>query len=66
VKSYVEEPTKAGIKNDNIGNRMLQKMGWQEGEGLGKEKSGRTGIITVHWDSKVVFLTEQKYILVFG
>ncbi|CAG7664880.1 unnamed protein product [Allacma fusca] len=44
--SYVEEPTKDGIKDDNVGNRMLQKMGWQEGQGLGKGNQGRTDIIT--------------------
>ena len=45
--SYVEEPTRDGIKMDNVGNRMLQKMGWQEGQGLGKGNQGRTDIIHV-------------------
>ncbi|XP_073991830.1 RNA-binding protein 5-like [Rhodnius prolixus] len=40
-----EEPTKAGIKSDNLGNKLLQKMGWQEGMGLGKSNQGRTSII---------------------
>ncbi|KAJ9579119.1 hypothetical protein L9F63_024774, partial [Diploptera punctata] len=40
-----EEPTKAGIGSDNVGNRLLQKMGWQEGMGLGKSNQGRTSII---------------------
>jgi RNA-binding protein 5/10 len=44
--AYVEEPTRDGIKDDNVGNRMLQKMGWQEGQGLGKGNQGRTDIIT--------------------
>ncbi|XP_033115490.1 RNA-binding protein 5-like isoform X2 [Anneissia japonica] len=35
-----EEPTAGGIKSDNIGNRLLQKMGWNEGTGLGKQKQG--------------------------
>ncbi|ODM92180.1 RNA-binding protein 5-A [Orchesella cincta] len=43
--SYVEEPTRTGIKNDNIGNRMLQRMGWQEGQGLGRDNQGRVDII---------------------
>ncbi|BES93249.1 RNA-Hypothetical protein protein [Nesidiocoris tenuis] len=41
-----EEPTKSGIGNDNLGNKLLQKMGWQEGQGLGKANQGRTSIIT--------------------
>ncbi|XP_069692847.1 RNA-binding protein 5-like isoform X2 [Periplaneta americana] len=40
-----EEPTKAGIGSDNVGNKLLQKMGWQEGMGLGKTNQGRTSII---------------------
>ena len=45
--SYTEEPNRDGIKVDNVGNRMLQKMGWQEGQGLGKGNQGRTDIIHV-------------------
>merc|ERR1719239_41859 len=37
-----EEPTKAGIGEDNIGNKLLQKMGWSKGKGLGKANQGRT------------------------
>eukprot|EP00095_Tigriopus_kingsejongensis_P000469 snap_masked-scaffold217_size252476-processed-gene-1.21 protein:Tk00469 transcript:snap_masked-scaffold217_size252476-processed-gene-1.21-mRNA-1 annotation:"rna-binding protein 5-like" len=33
------------IDGSNIGNRMLQKMGWKEGLGLGKSNQGRTSII---------------------
>lgn len=43
----VEEPTKFGIGEDNIGNRMLQNMGWKSGSGLGRQMQGRTGIIEV-------------------
>eukprot|EP00049_Salpingoeca_infusionum_P025443 m.19324 g.19324 ORF g.19324 m.19324 type:complete len:782 (+) comp8017_c0_seq2:94-2439(+) len=35
-----EQPTKDGIKEDNVGNKLLQKMGWKAGEGLGKSKQG--------------------------
>jgi len=30
---------------DNLGNKMLQKMGWKEGLGLGKANQGRTNIV---------------------
>jgi len=40
-----EEPTKKKIGGDNVGNKLLQKMGWQEGMGLGKSNQGRTDII---------------------
>lgn len=40
-----EEPTKMGIGAENLGNKLLQKMGWQEGMGLGKKNQGRTTII---------------------
>ncbi|KAF9584651.1 hypothetical protein BGW38_005717 [Lunasporangiospora selenospora] len=35
-----EQPTKDGIKDDNIGNRLLKSMGWKEGQGLGKDGEG--------------------------
>ncbi|KAJ1558563.1 hypothetical protein HK096_010191 [Nowakowskiella sp. JEL0078] len=35
-----EEPTKDGIGESNIGNKMLRSMGWKEGEGLGRDRSG--------------------------
>ncbi|XP_022081359.1 RNA-binding protein 5-like [Acanthaster planci] len=42
-----EEPTKEGLKEDNIGNQMLQKMGWNKGTGLGRKQQGRTDPIEV-------------------
>ncbi|PIK62820.1 putative RNA-binding protein 5-like [Apostichopus japonicus] len=42
-----EEPTKFGIGEDNIGNKMLKNMGWKSGSGLGRQRQGRTGIIEV-------------------
>lgn len=35
------------IGESNVGNRLLQKMGWSEGQGLGKSNQGRTNIIEV-------------------
>uniref|UniRef100_UPI0037E91383 RNA-binding protein 5-like n=1 Tax=Semicossyphus pulcher TaxID=241346 RepID=UPI0037E91383 len=37
-----EQPTKDGLTSDNIGNKMLQAMGWQEGKGLGRHQQGIT------------------------
>lgn len=35
------------IDGSNLGNRLLQRMGWTEGQGLGKKNQGRTDIIKV-------------------
>ena len=35
------------IGSENLGNKMLQKMGWKEGLGLGKANQGRTNIVEV-------------------
>jgi hypothetical protein len=35
-----EQPTKAGLGSDNIGSKMLQKMGWSSGQGLGRSGQG--------------------------
>lgn len=37
-----EQPTKDGLTSDNIGNKMLQAMGWQQGKGLGRHQQGIT------------------------
>lgn len=42
-----EEPNRGGISAENVGNKMLQKMGWTEGMGLGRSNQGRTDIIQV-------------------
>lgn len=47
-----EQPTKDGLDNSNIGNKMLQKMGWTQGSGLGKTQSGRVDPITVQQRAK--------------
>ncbi|XP_025108341.1 RNA-binding protein 5-like isoform X3 [Pomacea canaliculata] len=43
-----EQPTKLGIGTENIGNKMLQKMGWAAGQGLGKDNQGRTAPVEVN------------------
>ncbi|KAG6382518.1 hypothetical protein SASPL_157812 [Salvia splendens] len=35
-----EAAEKTKIQADNVGHRLLSKMGWKEGEGLGSSKSG--------------------------
>ncbi|CAL5065171.1 unnamed protein product [Urochloa decumbens] len=40
-KATKEAAEKAKIQADNIGHRLLSKMGWREGEGLGSERRGR-------------------------
>ncbi|KAM4022285.1 RNA-binding protein 5 isoform 2-T3 [Anomaloglossus baeobatrachus] len=40
-----EQPTKDGIDTSNIGNKMLQAMGWKEGSGLGRKSQGITAPI---------------------
>ncbi|XP_042496290.1 SURP and G-patch domain-containing protein 1-like protein [Macadamia integrifolia] len=40
-KATREAAEKAKIQADNVGHRLLSKMGWKEGEGLGSSRSGR-------------------------
>lgn len=35
------------IGGGNMGNKLLQKMGWKDGQGLGRANQGRTNIIEV-------------------
>lgn len=42
------------IDDSNLGNRLLQRMGWTEGQGLGKTNQGRTNIIEV----KTIYLIQ--------
>ena len=42
----MEQPTIDGIKEDNAGRKLLKKLGWKEGEGLGARRDGITVPIT--------------------
>lgn len=46
-KKASEQLAQQPIGESNLGNRMLQKMGWTEGQGLGRANQGRTNIIEV-------------------
>jgi len=41
IPAAVPKPVDVGEDADNIGNKMLKKMGWEEGAGLGVEGEGR-------------------------
>ena len=41
LHSAAEKP----IESDNIGSRLLAKMGWLHGQGLGRTRQGRTDIV---------------------
>ncbi|CAO1355886.1 unnamed protein product [Diamesa hyperborea] len=41
AKTLASQP----ISESNVGNKLLQKMGWKEGTGLGRTNQGRTEII---------------------
>nr|XP_046239801.1 RNA-binding protein 5-B-like isoform X2 [Scatophagus argus] len=47
-----EQPTKDGLPSDNIGSKMLQAMGWQEGKGLGRHQQGITAPISASLRAK--------------
>ncbi|KAJ3602051.1 hypothetical protein NHX12_029811 [Muraenolepis orangiensis] len=47
-----EQPTKDGLNSDNIGNKMLQAMGWTEGKGLGRNQQGITAPIQAQLRTK--------------
>ncbi|XP_029007000.1 RNA-binding protein 5 [Betta splendens] len=47
-----EQPTKDGLNSDNIGNKMLQAMGWKEGKGLGRHQQGITAPIEAQLRTK--------------
>lgn len=39
--------TKSDTAASNVGSNLLKKMGWKEGQGLGKNASGITAPVTV-------------------
>ncbi|KAH8350544.1 hypothetical protein KR067_006962, partial [Drosophila pandora] len=49
----------APISSSNVGSRLMQKMGWSEGQGLGRKNQGRTQIIEAEGRSNNVGLGNQ-------
>ncbi len=50
-------------EDDNKGKRLMEKMGWNQGKGLGKSEQGSTGHMKVkqkvhaaHWFASIYFL----------
>ncbi|ELV09636.1 Semaphorin-3F [Tupaia chinensis] len=57
-----EQPTKDGIDHSNIGNKMLQAMGWREGSGLGRKCQGITAPIEGE-DHDRMYVGSKDYVL---
>jgi RNA-binding protein 5/10 len=55
-RTTYEQPTAHGIGADNIGNKLLKNMGWQEGSGLGRTGQGIVAPIEAHMRQKGVGL----------
>ena len=41
---------KETLNETNIGNKMLQKLGWQQGKGLGRREASRSSELQQDWD----------------
>ncbi|XP_033173947.1 RNA-binding protein 5 isoform X1 [Drosophila mauritiana] len=54
------------ISSSNVGSRLMQKMGWSEGQGLGKKNQGRTEIIEADGRSNNVGLGNKTGQLTSG
>ncbi|XP_043640773.1 RNA-binding protein 5-A isoform X1 [Drosophila teissieri] len=48
------------ISSSNVGSRLMQKMGWSEGQGLGRKNQGRTQIIEADGRSNNVGLGNKS------
>ncbi|XP_039502744.1 RNA-binding protein 5 isoform X2 [Drosophila santomea] len=54
------------ISSSNVGSRLLQKMGWSEGQGLGRKNQGRTQIIEADGRSNHVGLGNKSAQMIPG
>ena len=53
---YMYTHTCRPISDDNVGRRMLKKLGWKEGQGLGKEGTGMAEPV-----SQMILLSAHVY-----
>lgn len=53
------------ISSSNVGSRLLQKMGWSEGQGLGRKNQGRTQIIEVHKVLNLIQMFIINYLFIY-
>ncbi|CAL5441579.1 unnamed protein product [Camellia sinensis] len=60
VQSYEVIAADKAIDENNLGNRMLRNMGWQEGLGLGKDESGMVEPVKAQAMEKRAGLGSQK------
>jgi len=61
---YFEEKTRSGISHkkfkSDFGSKILEKFGWKEGEGLGKNKSGIKETIQIKRREENIGLGKKK------
>lgn len=59
-------PIPQEIGEDNVGNRLLQKMGWRAGKGLGREEQGIVGPVEAQTSTPGVGLGVKRGIYTAG
>lgn len=52
----IGEQNNAPLSQDNVGSRLLRLMGWEQGQGLGKEGQGITNPIRYLVDTQKYYL----------
>ena len=61
---YFEEKTRTGVStkkfNSDFGSKILEKFGWKEGEGLGKNKTGIKETIQIKRREENIGLGKKK------